>query len=203
VSNSVPTAVNQADLAEHADAIRELHKRVAGDVIEIGRRLTECKSMCGHGQWLRWLDREFQWTDDTALNFMRVYELARKSRNFRDLSLPISALYLLAAPSTPETARAECFKRVGAGEVIQFSEVKRVVEKHKNDTTPATHRAQDVSAIEVVNNAVPPPRDDDGEGDTVDAQLGALLRAWGRASEDARRKFAARVGLVEAPTPPN
>jgi hypothetical protein len=153
VSNSVPTPANQANpiLAEHADAIRELHKRVAGDVIEIGRLLTECKRICGHGNWLPWLDREFRWTDDTALNFMRVYELSRKSRNFRDLSLPISALYLLAAPSTPETARAECFKRAGAGEVIQFSEVKRVVEKHKNDTkghkqpakrvyTPAMHR---------------------------------------------------------------
>jgi hypothetical protein len=26
-------------------------------VIEIGRRLTECKEIVGHGYWLSWLDR--------------------------------------------------------------------------------------------------------------------------------------------------
>src|SRR5262245_24389369 len=87
-------------LAEHAAEIRRLGKRVVEDVIQIGRRLSECKRIVGHGNWLPWLEREFRWTDDTALNFMRVYELS-KSRNFRDLSLPVSALYLLAAPSTP------------------------------------------------------------------------------------------------------
>jgi hypothetical protein len=59
----------------------------------------------GHGNWLSWLDREFGWTDDTALNFMRVHSMIDKNRNFRDLSLPVSGLYLLAAPSTPEEAR--------------------------------------------------------------------------------------------------
>jgi hypothetical protein len=39
-------------LAEHAAEIRGLGKRVVGDVIEIGRRLTECKRICGHGNWL-------------------------------------------------------------------------------------------------------------------------------------------------------
>jgi hypothetical protein len=41
-----------ASLAEHADAIRALGKRVVHDVIEIGRRLTDCKKLCGHGNWL-------------------------------------------------------------------------------------------------------------------------------------------------------
>ena len=46
-------------LAKHAEAIRLLGKRVVGDVIEIGERLTECKRVAGHGHWLPWLDREY------------------------------------------------------------------------------------------------------------------------------------------------
>jgi hypothetical protein len=117
-------------LAEHADAIRKLGKRVVRDVIEIGRRLTEAKALAGRGGWLPWLEDEFSWTDDTALNYMRVYELS-KSRNFRDLSLPVSALYLLAAPSTPEMARGEVIARAEAGEAVPISEVKRVIKDHR------------------------------------------------------------------------
>jgi hypothetical protein len=40
-------------LAKHAAAIRRLGKRVVADVIEIGRLLTECKRICGHGNGCR------------------------------------------------------------------------------------------------------------------------------------------------------
>ena len=64
-------------LAQNAEAIRALGKRVIDDIIEIGRLLTEAKQIAGHGNWLPWLEREFQWTDDTALNFMRVHAFVR------------------------------------------------------------------------------------------------------------------------------
>jgi hypothetical protein len=48
-------------LAENAEEIRKLGKRAVGDVIEIGRRLTEMKKICCHGNWLpasvRWACR--------------------------------------------------------------------------------------------------------------------------------------------------
>jgi hypothetical protein len=37
-------------LAQHAEVIRALGKRVVHDVIEIGRRLTDAKARCGHWQ---------------------------------------------------------------------------------------------------------------------------------------------------------
>jgi gas vesicle protein len=123
-------ALDNPLLAEHAAEIRRLGKRVVEDVLEIGRRLTECKKLVGHGNWLPWIEREFGWTDDTALNFMRVYEVS-KSRNFRDLSLPVSALYLLAAPSTPKEARDKIIERAQAGETIPVAEVKRTIEHAK------------------------------------------------------------------------
>jgi hypothetical protein len=140
-------------LAKHAAAIRRLGKRVVADVIEIGRLLTECKRICGHGNWLPWLDREFGWTDDTALNFMRVYELS-KSRKFRDLSLPLSALYLLAAPSTPQEARDEIIERAQAGETIPVAEAKRIIEHAKDQQQPRKRTKPQAAKL--------PPRDDIG-----------------------------------------
>jgi DUF3102 family protein len=167
VSNSAPTPANQADpiLAEHADAIWALGKRAVGDVIEIGRRLSECKRICGHGNWLRWLDREFGWTDKTAEHFINVYKLSGKFENFSNLDLPFSALYMLAAPSTPETARTEIIKRAQSGEVIPLPEVKRTIDAAKGrkrpvkrDYSPAIHRAEK-----------PPPRDDIGPNSASEA----------------------------------
>src|SRR5262245_13527098 len=114
-------------LAKHAAAIRRLGKRVVADVIEIGRLLTECKRICGHGNWLPWLEREFKWTEMSATRFMNVYEMSQ-SNNLLDLELPISGLYLLAAPSTPQEARDEIIDRAQAGETIPVAETKRVIE---------------------------------------------------------------------------
>src|SRR5258708_1878960 len=66
-------------LAQNAEVIRALGKRVVGDIVEIGRRLSESKKVCGHGRWLPWLDREFGWSEQTARNYMALHELVGKS----------------------------------------------------------------------------------------------------------------------------
>jgi hypothetical protein len=70
---------NARTLARHATEIRRLGKQVVSDVIEIGRLLVESKELLGHGDWLPWLSREFQWSDTTAERFMRVHRLSLKN----------------------------------------------------------------------------------------------------------------------------
>jgi Protein of unknown function (DUF3102) len=140
-------------LAEHVSEIRRLGKRAIQDVIEIGRRLTVCKEIVGHGNWLSWLEREFGWSQATALNFMHVHELAQtKSANFTDLNLPVSTLYLLAAPSTPEAARTEILERVGAGEQVSSSEVKETIDEAKRADagTPEIGNGENVTDRNVI-----------------------------------------------------
>jgi hypothetical protein len=119
-------------LAEHAIAIRSLGKQTLANVIEIGRHLVEAKAEAKKldEPFSSWLDREFEWTYRTALNFIRVYELASKSENFSDLKLPVSAIYQLAAPSTPKEACDQIVERAQAGE-ISFREVERVIKAAK------------------------------------------------------------------------
>jgi hypothetical protein len=118
-------------LAENAEEIRKLGKRAVCDVTEIGRRLAEMKKICGHGNWLPWLRREFGWTDRHALNYIRVYELSLKSENFSDLGIPVSALYLLAAPSTPPEAVDEVIERAKSGERQAHAKIKGTIDKIK------------------------------------------------------------------------
>jgi hypothetical protein len=134
-SENKPVATTPA-LTEHATAIRQLGKRVVTDVIEIGRHLAEAKKIAGHGNWLPWLKHEFGWTEMTATRFMNVYEMS-KSNNLLDLELPISSLYLLAAPSTPEETRTELIERAKSGEVIKLFEIKENIKATKAPPEPA------------------------------------------------------------------
>src|ERR1700730_71195 len=125
---------NEQLLVILADTINTLRKRAASDIIEIGQRLIEAKAIAGHGNWLPWLEKEFGWTDQTARNYMQVYECA-KSQNFLNLDLPVSALYLLAAPSTPPEAVETVINRAKAGEKVT-GEVKKVVQEAKSKSSP-------------------------------------------------------------------
>lgn len=42
--------------------------------IEIGRRLTEAKSLVPHGEWAEYLKNEVKYSQRTANNFMKIYE---------------------------------------------------------------------------------------------------------------------------------
>src|SRR6185503_9709278 len=81
--------------------IKALMKRTAQDIIEIGEKLIEVKERLGHGHFGEWLGAEFEWTPMTAQRFMQV-ATQFKNNNLLDLNFAPSALYLLAAPGTPD-----------------------------------------------------------------------------------------------------
>lgn len=87
---------------EKTQAIHSRLKRTAEDIIAIGQDLRAVKARLGHGQFMPWLQAEFEMSRQTAHDFMRVAErFGNESRNF--LHLSVSVLYELAAPSTPDT----------------------------------------------------------------------------------------------------
>lgn len=109
--------------------IKSLMRRTAQDIIDIGQKLIEVKARLGHGSFGVWLKAEFEWSQYTAINFMRVSE---KFGNFPNLGdIAPSALYLLASPSTPDAARDEALQRAATGEVITFSSARDITSKHK------------------------------------------------------------------------
>ena len=136
------SSATETILAQNAEAIRALGKRVIGDIIEIGRLLTEAKKIAGHGNWLPWLDREFGWSDSTALRFMQVHTMALKSVTVTDLDLPLRGLYMLAAPSTPEEAREAVIERVENGERLSSRMSRSQIDEARERQTGEPVRAE-------------------------------------------------------------
>jgi hypothetical protein len=131
--------VDDAFLADRAEQIRSLGKRVITDLIEIGRLLVECKARCGHGNWLTWLEHEFGWNEKTAERYMSLHRLQGQNRQIVEYDIPVSGLYLLAAPSTPEAAREEVFNRAESGQRLRHADVQGIIDQHGE---PAASRGE-------------------------------------------------------------
>jgi hypothetical protein len=125
------------ELAEHAQAIRSLGKRVLSDTLEIGSRLAKARPLIGHGHWLAWLKTEFGWSDERARRFINVFELA-KFHTVLDLDLSLGALYVLGAPSTSKEIREEIVARCKEGESFSPAGVQRVVSEARAVNVPVT-----------------------------------------------------------------
>jgi len=127
---------------QRTSEIKSLMRRTASDIIDIGQKLLEVKDYLGHGNFLSWLKTEFNWSESASRKFMQVTRQF-KSVNFADLNIAASALYLLAAPSTPPLARQEALKRASQGEAITLVEAQVIVSRYKesaqfNFTKPLT-----------------------------------------------------------------
>lgn len=119
-------------IQERTTEIKALVNRSARDIIEIGEKLIQVKEKLAHGQFGSWLKTEFKWDERTARNFMTVADKF-KSENFADLDFAPSALYLLAAPSTPEEALQSALELAEKGETISHAKAKEILERHKEE----------------------------------------------------------------------
>ena len=100
-------------------------KRTAEDIIEIGKDLIIAKEKCGHGGFEKWIGFEFEMNIRTAQNFMNVAEKFSDKNEIISFLKP-TALYMLSAPSMPESVRTEIIDRVENGESVNLAEIQRL-----------------------------------------------------------------------------
>ncbi len=131
--------------------IKSLLRRTTQDIIDIGEKLSEVKQELGHGQFLDWLRTEFDWSESAARKFMQVHRKF-KTVNFTVLNIATSAMYLLAADSTSETARDEVLQRAKTGEVITRAKAKVIVQLHEQSiNNPTTNIEAENTPVSSVN----------------------------------------------------
>ncbi len=131
----------QVIIKECTGEIKERLRRTARDIWEVGKRLTEVRSQLEHGQFEGWLSAEFGWSRRTAYNFINVYEAFSDCANFTQLDIATSALYKLAAPSTPQAVRQEFLSKAEEGEKIthkQISQALKTAKESKDIDPPQT-----------------------------------------------------------------
>jgi hypothetical protein len=114
--------------------IRALMRLSFESIVQIGQKLKTVKEQLGHGYFRDWLKAEFNWGAWTATKFMQVAERF-EGTNYSHLDIAPSALYDLAAPSTPQAAREEALTRAASGESITHTTAKAIKQKY---ATPST-----------------------------------------------------------------
>lgn len=138
---------------QKTEEIKVLIRRTAQDVFDIGQKLSEIKIRLRHGHFGNWLKAEFEWSERTAQNFIRVYE-SFKSENFADLHFSQTALYVLAA--APEEARLEAIE-LAKEKAIPLAEVKEIVEKHKKSKSNLNPCLPNSTSVAATGAASPLP----------------------------------------------
>jgi len=128
---------------QYTDEIQALMKRTAQNIIEVGQKLIEVKDTLGHGYFLTWLQAEFGWSYPTAARFMQVANSFKES--YQTDNFAPTALYELAAPSTPQAARDEALARAKAGESITGKAAKSIKQKY---TAPAAPKSEPAPKLE-------------------------------------------------------
>ena len=68
-------ALKPLNLAESTRTIREISRRTAAGMIEIGRELRWVKSNLEHGKWEQWVKEELGFHPTTAWRFMRAVDV--------------------------------------------------------------------------------------------------------------------------------
>lgn len=150
------------DVQQATEAIRERLKKAAQDIWEIGKSLSVVQSTLKRGQFDEWLETEFDWSRRTAYKFISVYKRFDHSINLEEINIATSALYLLAAESTPKEIREEFLQKAQHGEKITHQEVRQVVQESKaksmlkseqlelSQTSPATQKNPQVVSLEPI-----------------------------------------------------
>jgi len=123
---------------QRTSEIKECLRTAALTVWEIGQKLVAVRSRLEYGQFCDWLKAEFQWSRSTAYNYINVFETFGSCPNFGQLDIAISALYLLARPSTPEDVRQEALARASQGETITHALAKQIRFHHTIDVEAKT-----------------------------------------------------------------
>lgn len=133
---------NQID-ALHRDVVIEAaidihgHASKARDsIIAIGERLLQVKNLLSHGQFQDWVEKEFSIERRMAQNYMSVAIRFGNNKRFGNKSEIISlfsptAMYLLAAPSTPiEAVEAAIAESEEIGQRLKVKRIKEIVAEY-------------------------------------------------------------------------
>jgi len=129
-------------IQQRTGEIKERLRHSAQDIWEIGQKLADVRSRLKHGQFDAWLKAEFGWSRRTAYNFISVYEAFGERANLAQIDIATSALYLLAAPSTPQEVRNEFLQRAKEGETVTHKELRQVIKEEKLQSSPAVEKPE-------------------------------------------------------------
>jgi hypothetical protein len=114
-----------------AEEIRERGKAIKVQIYETAQVLTEAKDLMEHGKFKSWIrDQEFDFSYQTANNFMNVY---RTCLGRPDLvqTIPASLLYQIASSGFPKDLREFILENADGLKKIKNKEIRNIQKRFK------------------------------------------------------------------------
>ena len=101
--------------------------QTAQNIIEVGKRLIQAKSLVQHGEWQDWLKNNFQLTDRTARNFIQCAERFGKT----EIDFRFSSTQMIALLSLPDAEETEKFiaEKAAEGKAVADMTIKQLREE--------------------------------------------------------------------------
>jgi hypothetical protein len=119
---------------------KEIRSTQAAAVTRIGKLIVEAREIFRyrrneHG-FGGWVESQLPFSRHTAYNLLHVYERFGEQLSNKFDTLAPTVLYLLAQPSTPESACTEILDRAAAGENVSVVAVKAAIAEHRQAEEP-------------------------------------------------------------------
>jgi hypothetical protein len=169
-------------ITRYTAQFKECMRRGAQAYVQAGTILLDVKAHLPHGEWERWVREELGISASLAVKLMQVARRF-KSVTFTDLPVDPSALYLLAAPTTPEAVVREALDVASRGKGLSHREAKRLVNQHRGVLTLTDHRVQQAHALAAPEAIACPsvparPADPHGHTPTFNRTNASVDWAW-------------------------
>lgn len=103
---------DESALIQLETEIKSYISQISQNIIEIGRRLIQAKSLVKHGEWSSWLETNFNLSQQTARRFMQVAERFSKTR----INTRFNSTQMIALLSLPDAEATEKFIEQKASE---------------------------------------------------------------------------------------
>jgi Uncharacterised protein family (UPF0137)/Protein of unknown function (DUF3102) len=135
----------RASIQKLTTEIKEDLQKTVHTIWDIGKKLIEVRSQIETSYFTSWLKTEFNWSRRTAYNFINVYEAFPEFSHAifaRIDNISLSALYLLAAPSTDPQIRSDFLDLALAGNNIRHKSVKAAIDEFKKTQTDPAQLAK-------------------------------------------------------------
>lgn len=95
---------DESTLIQLKTEIKSYISQISQNIIEIGKRLIQAKSLVKHGEWSTWLENNFSLSQNVAGRFMQVAERFSNSATSQNLNQS-QMIALLSLPDAKETEK--------------------------------------------------------------------------------------------------
>lgn len=163
------SGVSDAVAKEAEATAKRIRNRLKAHTIDNGKELLVIKKGLGHGKFGMWLEFHFGWKERTAQNYMNSAAVFGSTPQIIDF-LPLSTIYKLAAPSTPDALRQAVIEQIKRGEKPDPKHIEKEIVAAKNLASQKPIAAETTDADSAPKSPpISAPNDASGSNDEATA----------------------------------